>query len=60
MTDVPVIDLAPARHGGRPERRRVAEAIDAACREIGFFAITGHGVPGALVETPSCSGAYVF
>jgi isopenicillin N synthase-like dioxygenase len=47
---VPVVDLAGARRGGRAERRRVAEAIDVACREIGFFAITGHGVPDSLVE----------
>ena len=46
---VPVIDLAPARAGGPAERRRVAAAIDAACREIGFFAIDGHGVPGRIV-----------
>jgi isopenicillin N synthase-like dioxygenase len=50
MTAVPVIDLAPARSGGRAERERVAHAIDAACREIGFFAITGHGVPERLVD----------
>ena len=24
--------------------------IDDACREIGFFAITGHGVPDPLVD----------
>ena len=39
MTAVPVIDLAPASRGGRAERANVATAIDAACREIGFFAI---------------------
>jgi len=50
MTEVPVIDLAPARDGGRDDRRRVASAVDAACREIGFFAITGHGVPAPLVD----------
>ena len=49
MTHVPVIDLAPARLGGDAERRQVAAAIDGACRDIGFFAITGHGVPDALV-----------
>ena len=47
---VPEIDLAPARLGGRREREAVAAAIDAACREIGFFAITGHGVPDGVVE----------
>ncbi len=50
MQEVPVIDLIPARTGGLAERRRVAAAIDAACREIGFFAITGHGVPDGLVD----------
>ncbi len=50
MTEVPLIDLAPARGGGRAERQHVAGAIDGACREIGFFAITGHGVPGRLVD----------
>ena len=51
MNTVPVIDLAPARAGGAPARRAVAGAIDAACREIGFFAIRGHGVPDAAVDT---------
>src|SRR5438093_1167308 len=50
MTNVPLIDVAPARHGGRDERCRVAAAIDGACREIGFFAISGHGVPDRLVD----------
>ncbi len=49
MTHVPVIDLTPARLGGAAERRPAAAAIDRACRDIGFFAITGHGVPDALV-----------
>ena len=50
MTHVPVIDLAPAREGGRRERLEVAGAIDAACCDIGFFVITGHGVPDRVVE----------
>ncbi len=44
MEHVPVIDLAPARPGAPAERRRVAGLIDQACVEIGFFAVTGHGV----------------
>jgi isopenicillin N synthase-like dioxygenase len=47
---VPVIDIGPARTGGLAERRRVAAAIDDACREIGFFAITGHGVTERLID----------
>jgi isopenicillin N synthase-like dioxygenase len=45
---VPVIDLGPVLTGGRDAR--VAAAIDEACREIGFFAITDHGVPEQLVD----------
>ena len=59
MTDVPVIDLAPARNGGRAEPRAVAAAVDLACREIGFFAITGHGVPDRLVDDLR-RGAHAF
>lgn len=50
MDHVPVIDLHPALHGGADERRRIARVIDTACREIGFFAITGHGIPDAQVH----------
>lgn len=50
MTSVPVIDLTAARGHDHAARRRVAEAIDTACREIGFFAIDGHGVPEGLLD----------
>jgi isopenicillin N synthase-like dioxygenase len=49
MTSVPVIDLAPALAGGAAERRAVSRRIDEACREIGFFTITGHGIPDRAV-----------
>ena len=40
---VPLVDLtAPAD--------RVVAAIDAACRDVGFFAVTGHGVPDGLAD----------
>jgi isopenicillin N synthase-like dioxygenase len=45
---VPVIDLAPARVGDPGARRRVARLIDEACVEIGFFAVSGHGVLAAV------------
>jgi len=42
---VPVIDVAPFVRGGTDrDVLAVAEAIDAACREIGFFVISGHGI----------------
>jgi isopenicillin N synthase-like dioxygenase len=47
---VPVLDF-DAFHGGSAEaRRRVAGAVDRACKEVGFFLLTGHGVPPALIE----------
>jgi len=57
---VPVIDLAPARDGARAARARVAAAIDDACREIGFFAITGHGVPDRIVDDLRAAGHAFF
>jgi isopenicillin N synthase-like dioxygenase len=51
MERVPVIDLTAAREGSRADRERVARLIDEACVEIGFFAVTGHGVPPAVGAT---------
>ena len=30
-------------------RREIAHQVASACEEIGFFAVTGHGVPGAVI-----------
>lgn len=48
--NIPVIDLTGLRLGDAAERRRVAREIGAACTETGFFTITGHGVPAALLN----------
>ncbi len=48
---IPVIDLSPLLGGSQNERRKVALAIDAACTEIGFFMVVGHGVPQDLIAT---------
>lgn len=50
MNEIPAIDLTPARHGTEADRRHVASQIDAACAEIGFFTITGHGVPDRTID----------
>ena len=50
MQQIPVIDLSAARSGGLASRQAVAREIDATCREIGFFTITGHGVPIATMD----------
>jgi isopenicillin N synthase-like dioxygenase len=46
---VPVIDLAPYFAGTLQDKRRVAEELDRACREVGFYIIVGHGVDAQLI-----------
>ena len=46
---VPIVDIAPFTTGEARGRRDIADAVRAACEEIGFFAITGHGFPEDLV-----------
>ncbi|MEO7430114.1 MAG: 2-oxoglutarate and iron-dependent oxygenase domain-containing protein [Acidimicrobiales bacterium] len=49
MDALPVIDVAPLVRGDA-RCDRVGEQIDAACREFGFFYISGHGVDDALQQ----------
>ena len=57
MRDLPVIDMSAlrdARSRGGGDIEVTAAAIDAACRDTGFFYVVGHGVPRELqvrVET---------
>ena len=47
---IPAIDIAPFLRGTDAERQAVATAVNAACEEIGFLLVTGHGIPGSLIE----------
>ena len=44
---VPIVDIAPTLAAGCPVGD-VAEQIDRACCDVGFFAIIGHGVDDEL------------
>ncbi len=44
---VPVVDIAPYVTG-TGDRAGTAAAMDAACREVGFVQVVGHGVDPAL------------
>jgi isopenicillin N synthase-like dioxygenase len=50
MQQIPVVDLTPARTGDLRARQAVAQRIDEICRDIGFFTITGHGVPPGVMD----------
>ena len=52
---LPIIDLASL---GEP--RRLADALGPACREIGFFYVTGHGISPALVAACFARSADFF
>ena len=49
QADLPVISLQPLYHGGATGLATVARQIGAACRGVGFFYVTDHGIPAALV-----------
>ena len=46
LDTIPVIDIAPLRAGDMSP----ALEIGRACREIGFFYITNHGIPQAVID----------
>jgi isopenicillin N synthase-like dioxygenase len=58
MLNVPVIDISPFRSG--VDKMGVAQAVDRACREIGFLVISGHGVAPDLVERTRAAGRAFF
>lgn len=47
FSSVPVIDVSPLVESGN-DRREVARHIRRACRECGFFYVTGHGISDEL------------
>ena len=47
--DIPVVDLTSAFTGDAAARLRTGGQIDRICTEIGFFTITGHGVPHDVI-----------
>ncbi len=49
MESLPVIDIGPLRSARAEDRAAVARALGEACRTIGFFYITGHGIKAETV-----------
>jgi isopenicillin N synthase-like dioxygenase len=47
---VPIIDISSFFGTDAAARQRVAREVNAACTDIGFLIVTGHGVPSALID----------
>ena len=47
---IPVIDFGPFLHGGAEDRKKVAQAMRQASADWGFFYLSNHGVPDALLR----------
>ncbi|CAN5375793.1 2-oxoglutarate and iron-dependent oxygenase domain-containing protein [soil metagenome] len=57
---VPVIDIGPFVRGDAAAKADVARAVDAACRDIGFLVIAGHGIDRALIERTQSASRRFF
>jgi isopenicillin N synthase-like dioxygenase len=57
---IPVVDLAPMLHGDPAGERAVATAIGQAARDIGFFAVTNHGIDAGLRDATFAQAAAFF
>ena len=57
---VPVIDIAAFPGGDAGARRGVVDAVKRACERVGFFVITGHQVPDAIMRSAFTNGRAFF
>ena len=57
---IPVIDISPFDQGSVTVKRSIAEAVDTACRTIGFLVVSGHGVPRADIDAALAAGRAFF
>jgi isopenicillin N synthase-like dioxygenase len=60
MSAIPVIDVAPLVSGSAEGAQAVAKALGQACRDVGFFYISGHGVSPALMKRVFDTSAAFF
>lgn len=47
MLHLPIVDMAALRDGSIAQRHEIGRMLGKACRETGFFCVTGHGISAA-------------
>ena len=47
---LPIIDISGLSSPDLTERAALAEGLGRACRDTGFFYVTGHGVPAGTMQ----------
>jgi isopenicillin N synthase-like dioxygenase len=57
---VPVIDISGFNGSDASARQRVVEGVKHACERVGFFVITGHQIPEALIRSAFSNGRAFF
>ncbi|MBV8971230.1 MAG: isopenicillin N synthase family oxygenase [Sphingomonadaceae bacterium] len=57
---LPVVDIAAWRGGDPAARRAVAAKVFAACRDVGFLYIAGHGIPAATIDSAFAAARAFF
>jgi isopenicillin N synthase-like dioxygenase len=60
VSAIPVIDVAALVDGSPQQAHNVARALGAACRDVGFFYVAGHGVPAELTKRVFDTSAAFF
>ena len=49
MPDFPIVDLSYFEDASTAEKQSLGRRVDEICRQTGFLAITGHGVPDEVI-----------
>jgi isopenicillin N synthase-like dioxygenase len=60
IDDIPIISLAGLRSGSRADLERVGREIGRAARGLGFFSVSDHGIPQALIDAVFAQSALFF